>query len=416
MPQKKTFLFFAIEDGLAHIVRSLAVAEELQKHGHEIHMALPTRRQEDFARSPVEFVEVPPYSEHDSMEELQHLFHNAEFEHHLRRELELMSQMKPHAVVIDFRYTAAFAALALHIPVFSIANSTAIPAPFRIPIYPPLHFLTQQCRPLLNILIEHIRYGVLNNIRNNLLHLGYDVGIEQLRERMINIIPEHPEYLQSANHDLHAHYVPFIAWKGFSQRHLPASFRRQNKKKRLYVTFGGTGFDYHKMIHLSHLLAAAGYDVIVTCGTLARPTDFPRHENLHVERFLPSQEVLKEVDLMICHGGYNTMYEAAHAGIPVIVIPFNPDQLIHGLRMQELGIARCLTTFGIQDIPLMIRGQWATFQRIGKTVTDKEVLHAVEDVFHTYESYQADLKKYAYMFAKNDGAQKAADLIERLTV
>ncbi len=45
-----------------------------------------------------------------------------------------------------------------------------------------------------------------------------------------------------------------------------------------------------------------------------------------VEPYLPQPQLLRSVDLVVCHGGNNTVTEALWAGVPLLVAPFSTDQ------------------------------------------------------------------------------------------
>ena len=51
--KKKTILFLPIEVGVAHITRSLAIAEDLHMRDYAVLFALPKRKQSLFAKTPL---------------------------------------------------------------------------------------------------------------------------------------------------------------------------------------------------------------------------------------------------------------------------------------------------------------------------------------------------------------------------
>jgi uncharacterized protein (TIGR00661 family) len=77
----------------------------------------------------------------------------------------------------------------------------------------------------------------------------------------------------------------------------------------------------------------------------------PQHEELHLapnmtgEEFLDQPAILSEVDVVITHGGNNTITESLHFGKPMVVLPLFWDQHDNAQRMHELGLGRRLDTY-----------------------------------------------------------------------
>jgi MGT family glycosyltransferase len=112
----------------------------------------------------------------------------------------------------------------------------------------------------------------------------------------------------------------------------------------VYLSLGSLGSaDVGLMQKLIDALAQTDYFVIVSMG--------PQHEELRLapnmsgEEFLPQPAILPEVDVVITHGGNNTVTESLHFGKPMVVLPLFWDQHDNAQRMQELGLGRRLDTY-----------------------------------------------------------------------
>jgi MGT family glycosyltransferase len=115
--------------------------------------------------------------------------------------------------------------------------------------------------------------------------------------------------------------------------------------KLLYLSLGSLGSaDVELMQRLIDTLAETHYRVIVSMG--------PQHDELRLadnmvgEDFLPQTRILPLVDLVITHGGNNTVTECFWAGKPMVVLPLFWDQHDNAQRVHETGFGIRLDTYG----------------------------------------------------------------------
>jgi MGT family glycosyltransferase len=120
----------------------------------------------------------------------------------------------------------------------------------------------------------------------------------------------------------------------------------------LYLSLGSLGSaDVALMQKLIDTLGETDYFVIVSMG--------PQHEELRLapnmtgQEFLPQPAILPQVDLVITHGGNNTVTESLHFGKPTVVLPLFWDQHDNAQRMEELGLGRRLGTYGHEPAELI---------------------------------------------------------------
>ena len=116
----------------------------------------------------------------------------------------------------------------------------------------------------------------------------------------------------------------------------------------IYLSLGSLGSaDVALMQRLVDLLATTPHRIIVSKGPLADQIEL--HDNQVGEGFLPQPAILPQVDLVITHGGNNTVTEAFHHGKPMIVLPLFWDQVDNAQRVDETGFGRRLATYDFAD-------------------------------------------------------------------
>jgi MGT family glycosyltransferase len=116
----------------------------------------------------------------------------------------------------------------------------------------------------------------------------------------------------------------------------------------LYVSLGSLGSaDVELMQRLIDALGNTDHRVIVSKGPLA--DQIRLHDNMTGDGTLPQPTILPMVDLVITHGGNNTVTEAFHNGKPMIVLPIFWDQVDNAQRVAETGHGVRLPTYAFDD-------------------------------------------------------------------
>jgi len=120
---------------------------------------------------------------------------------------------------------------------------------------------------------------------------------------------------------------------------------RRAGRPRVYVTLGttfntGSGDLFERLLAG---LADVHADVLVTVGQHIDPADFGvQPDHVRIARFVPQEQVLRDSDLVISHGGSGSLMGALAHGLPSVLLPLGADQPHNAQRAAELGVARTL--------------------------------------------------------------------------
>src|SRR5215212_657731 len=159
----------------------------------------------------------------------------------------------------------------------------------------------------------------------------------------------------------------------------------------IYLSLGSLGSaDVALMERLVESLAETPHRYVVSKG--------PQHgayelaPNMVGAEFLPQVSVLPHVDLVITHGGNNTVTECMHHGKPMMVLPIFWDQHDNAQRVHETGFGERLSTYSF---------------------TDSEISGAIDRLLAN-EALHERLGEASKRLQENLGNARAADLIERL--
>ncbi|XP_054156558.1 NDP-glycosyltransferase YjiC-like [Oppia nitens] len=135
---------------------------------------------------------------------------------------------------------------------------------------------------------------------------------------------------------------------------IPESLRLQKLGKLVYFSMGTLGsVDVVNMKRLVNILAKSPNRFIVSMG--------PKHyeysplpaANMWGQSSVPQTQVLPLVDLVITHGGSNTVTETMAYGKPMIVLPLFGDQWDNARRLDDLGLGIQLDAYRCTESELL---------------------------------------------------------------
>ena len=127
---------------------------------------------------------------------------------------------------------------------------------------------------------------------------------------------------------------------------------RPSDSALIYLSLGSLGSaDVELMKRLISILGKTHHRFIVSKGP--QHSSFEVAENMFGAEFLPQTKIIPQVDLVITHGGNNTVTEAIHFGKPMIVLPLFWDQYDNAQRVDETGFGVRLGTYSFADSELI---------------------------------------------------------------
>jgi MGT family glycosyltransferase len=120
---------------------------------------------------------------------------------------------------------------------------------------------------------------------------------------------------------------------------------RDGPGQLVYLSLGSLGSaDVGLMQSLVDTMRDSGHRVIVSQGP--QHDQITLYDNMDGAEFLPQTSVLPHVDLIITHGGNNTVTECLYFGKPMILLPLFWDQYDNAQRIHETGFGVRLDTYG----------------------------------------------------------------------
>ena len=166
---------------------------------------------------------------------------------------------------------------------------------------------------------------------------------------------------------------------------------RNRPGKLIYLSMRSMGgMDVKLMKRLVAILAKSKHRFIVSKGPFHDKYELA--DNMWGQQIVPQIQVLSIVDLVITHGGNNTVTETFTYGKPMIVMPLFYDQWDNAQRIHEKG-------FGIRLDP--------------RLCTEQELLESIEKLLND-KKLNDKLKNISNRIQSENRLSKLPKLIERL--
>lgn len=179
---------------------------------------------------------------------------------------------------------------------------------------------------------------------------------------------------------------------------LPTEFKAKIKPgdKLIYVSMGSMGsIDVDLMKRLVAELVKSPHKYIFSMGPAH--DQYELADNMWGEGFLPQTKLLPLVDLVITHGGNNTVTETFSFGKPMIVLPLFGDQYDNAQRITEKGYGNRMNGYLFKEGELC--------QMIDKMLDDKEM----------QQRCLAAAKRLSATNSKEKACEKIEQIVEQLS-
>jgi UDP:flavonoid glycosyltransferase YjiC (YdhE family) len=406
IPKTQKILVLPYTYTLSHLSRPLAVAKELAERGHDVLFAGESPktafiRQEGFNVLPL--YEPDPDELFGNIRKGKLRFiSDAEIERMIEADLSLYSRVKPDIVLTDGRFSAPISthiAGLVHAAIVNVSSTEYRALPY-IPFFDwiPERLIKRdkRLRKILDLLNLRLEMFVFDNVMNVFKKLSKRYGLKKtitatncLTGKDITLLADTPEYFPTRNLPANYHYIGPITWQ--SNMTPPAWWPPQVKNDLIYVTMGTTGLgDFFRLAY--DLFEDGEYTCVMTTGRQSKPlSTIPGHS--YIEEYIDGDLVMEVCDVVVCHFGNGTIYQALLHGKPIIGIPTIPDQAYNMRRVEALGVGKSLA--------------WKAFYSNPKILLD-----AIDAVL-TNPSFAENAKRMQSILKTYQPAKTATDIIER---
>ena len=341
----KRILVIGDSMSLAHATRAMVLARRLACEGAEViyatgpaHQSLA--RQEGF--DPREVYCVPPEYAHAAIRRGSHIFDLPTLKRYVESDLALMRREQPDLVVGDMRMSLNISAELSGVEYWSIISGY-LTRYYAAPQSPPRTF------PIVRLLGNRISRAIFPTLKTltlryyaaNFRRYRRELGLKPVSDIFDviasphrNLIADLPAFIPCADLPDHFEYIGPLIWEPNIAD--PEWLDQLNPSyPTAYVTMGSTG-DLNGLRRVLTTLHDAGWQVMATMG---RHGEAP--QGIYAVDLARGSSLLRHSQVMVCHGGSGTIYQAIIESVPVIGIATFHDQEINLERVEALhwGIA-----------------------------------------------------------------------------
>jgi len=387
---------------LAHVTRALEVAKALRARGHDVIFACSGRygrilEREGFEHCPV-ITETPEKALARVRQGKRYADDDRMLAAYVEDECRVMREVGPDAVLGDLRPTLGISTELMQLPYIAITNAcftryyaAAHPPPETVPLTRWLgKRLSARLMPGLRKMMLSRMAAPFRRYREEHDLAPVATMMEVLESPVMNLIADVPEFAPTRNLPGHFRYVGPLVWNP-TLPVPPWLERLPEGRRKVYVTLGSTGGGRPVTEAIIRALSTLDVEVMIVGDCPA--VDDRRRARFHWAPYAPGRILAERADLVICHGGSGTIYQALSAGRPLLCLPTFVEQEIHADRVVACGV-------GLKICP--------------SRISPRTVRAACEELLDNprYTEAALDMKN---IVSEWDGPATAASLIEIVT-
>ncbi|MDP2835273.1 MAG: glycosyltransferase [Pseudomonadota bacterium] len=355
-------LFLAEAVTLAHLARPVELASGLSSAEYEITLACDSRYRSILERLPFKTLPLHSLSSERFLAALTRgrpVYDSETLERYVSDDLDLIDAFKPDLVVGDFRLSLSISARLRQVPYLAISNAYWSPyarQTWPVPALPYLRWAGTTLGSALFRLARPIAFALhtrpLNRVRrrHGLPSLGNDLR-RVYTDADYTLYADVPELTPTRDLPAHHRYLGPILW---SPPAAPPIWwdALPEGLPQIYLTLGSSGA---RELLPTILNALANLPVAIMVATAGHATSLSHWPNntFHAD-YLPGCEAAARSSLVICNGGSPTTQQALAAGVPVIGIAGNLDQLLNMQAITAAGAGALLRVDGFSQ-PRLLR-------------------------------------------------------------
>lgn len=217
------------------------------------------------------------------------------------------------------------------------------------------------------------------------------------------------------------HYVGPLTRSGARSVAPPDWFAELHPERPLvYVTIGGGAGPVGGARLFQVFYQALGdlpLQVVTSTSAKLKPADLPSPPaNFILKSWVPGLATIARSDVVVFHGGYGTMMETIHCGVPSVIVPFHSEQEANGRRLESNGAGIVIPHSQGPYQPVWFQwpgGRFSVLVASQPTLDPRQLRHAIDRIL-SQDPFRLATTQLRAQLANYSGPPLAADLINTL--
>lgn len=370
------FLLVAENNSLSHVAKCLAIEDHLAGLGHETLVAVSGKSARFVRGLGRNCTVLPDLQENDdSGFPTVHWFNRpAKIAECINAERALLEQFRPDRALGVFRFTLQASAQLAGIPFDSLTCGCMHPGSDEVLGFAPGEHGSETQQQNLELFFRFAGAKMSAVLRD--FGLAPVDDIRQMLQGERTFLWDFPEFTPVAK-DRSLHHIGPLTWGDWPHDTLDLDELATGSGPLAVVSFGTCVNSAEIADRIVRMLLQMGYRVLLAAGGQEPLLKTPRHPRVTVCRFAPLKLIFPHASLLVCHGGQMTVFEALAQHVPVLVMPFQPEQAHNGVSLERLNCGRRL-------VPAQqFRGNSGVYLDAFNSMSDATFRGLVEECTHT---------------------------------
>lgn len=400
------FLLIPGNNSLSHIAKSLALEAELSGRGHRVLIAVSKKHSPFLHRLNIAHAVLPDIQEADDgpVPNWEWFRRVDRIQACIQAEIDLMTRYRPDRVLGIFRFTTKVSAAAAGIDYDALVCGCMLQDNDEVLGFAPGDAGADCQAEYLNNFFSFAG----RKISRAADHFGIaaEADARAMLEGRHTFLWDFPEFMPLPRRPGRI-YVGPLQWDHWTGTGKASQHPAKVRRPLALISFGTCCASRASAQKLVDCLLDQGYHVMVAAG--GQPDLMRlRSENGHMTlfSFAPLKPLIGCAALVISHGGQMTLFESMAQGVPVLVMPFQPEQAHNGVCLERLGCGRRL-------IPAVAyKGDSAVYVAALADRTRPQIKEAIQSV--TLDpGTPIRLAKYKTLIGAYRGAERIAEIMEQ---